>query len=72
MDLPSGVKSGLQEAAQVLLGVEGVAICELTSDDVVRHPLVQRLVNAYADRDASRLALPGKKRFDQPQSRLNR
>ena len=72
VDLPAGVMSGLQDAAQVLLGIEGVAICELTSDDVVRHPLVQRLVNAYADQDASRLAQPGKRRFDQPQSRPNR
>jgi phosphate starvation-inducible PhoH-like protein len=71
VDLPAGVMSGLQDAAQVLRGIEGVAICELTSSDVVRHPLVQRLVNAYADQDASRLAQPGKRRFDQPQSRLN-
>jgi len=72
VDLPAGVMSGLQDAAQVLQGIEGVAICELTSGDVVRHPLVQRLVNAYADQDASRLAQPGKRRFDQPESRLNR
>ena len=72
VDLPAGVMSGLQDAAQVLRGIEGVAICELTSGDVVRHPLVQRLVNAYADQDASRLAQPGKRRFDQPQSRPNR
>jgi len=72
VDLPAGVMSGLQDAAQMLRGLEGVAICELTSGDVVRHPLVQRLVNAYADRDASRLAQPGKRRLDQPQSRLNR
>jgi phosphate starvation-inducible protein PhoH len=39
---------------------------------VVRHSLVQRLVNAYADQDASRLAQQDKKRFDQSQSRLNR
>jgi phosphate starvation-inducible PhoH-like protein len=45
------VISGLQEAAEVLEGIEGVAICRLTAADVVRHPLVQRLVNAYAERD---------------------
>ena len=33
-------------------GVEGIAICRLTAADVVRHPLVQRLVQAYARRDA--------------------
>ena len=54
VDLPPGVMSGLSEAAQVLEGVEGVAICRLTAADVVRHPLVQRLVQAYAQRDENR------------------
>lgn len=54
VDLPSGVCSGLQEAAEVLEGIEGVAICRLSAADVVRHPLVQRLVNAYASRDQRR------------------
>lgn len=54
IDLPPNQLSGLIEAAQVLEGVEGVAICQLTAADVVRHPLVQRLVNAYASRDAAR------------------
>jgi phosphate starvation-inducible PhoH-like protein len=53
-DLPPGIPSGLQEAAEVLEGLEGVAICRLTAADVVRHPLVQRLVNAYAERDRRR------------------
>jgi phosphate starvation-inducible PhoH-like protein len=70
VDLPAGVMSGLREAAQVLQGVEGVAICELTAADVVRHPLVQRLVQAYASHDANRLAPAVQKRFDGPQSRL--
>ena len=51
LDLPAGALSGLIEAAQVLAGVEGVAICRFGSADVVRHPLVQRLVDAYAQRD---------------------
>lgn len=50
IDLPAGQISGLVEAAQVLEGVEGIAICTLTAADVVRHPLVQRLVEAYARR----------------------
>ncbi|MEX0589117.1 MAG: PhoH family protein, partial [Cyanobium sp.] len=54
LDLAPGVMSGLREAAQVLQGVEGVAICELTAGDVVRHPLVQRLVQAYAACDQRR------------------
>jgi phosphate starvation-inducible PhoH-like protein len=53
-DLPAGITSGLQEAAEVLEGLEGVAICRLTAADVVRHPLVQRLVTAYAERDRRR------------------
>ena len=48
---------------------EGVAICELTAADVVRHPLVQRLVTAYANRDAHRLAATGQKRFHGQQQR---
>ena len=51
VDLPPGQLSGLVEASQVLEGVEGVAVCKLTSADVVRHPLVQRVVEAYAKRD---------------------
>jgi phosphate starvation-inducible PhoH-like protein len=38
--------------------VEGVAICRLTAADVVRHPLVQRLVTAYANRDSERRRHP--------------
>ncbi len=46
-DLPSGAKSGLDVAIQVLRRVEGISFCELTSKDVVRHPLVQKIVQAY-------------------------
>ena len=54
IDLPPGQLSGLVEAAEVLQGVEGVAICRFGDADVVRHPLVQRLVQAYARRDDAR------------------
>jgi len=47
IDLPRGVKSGLLEAVDVLQNVEGIGICRLTAQDVVRHDLVQRIVNAY-------------------------
>ena len=53
VDLPPGQLSGLVEASEVLDGVEGVAVCRLTSADVVRHQLVQRVVDAYARRDKS-------------------
>lgn len=47
IDLPSGVGSGLLHAIDVLQQVEGIAICKLGSKDVVRHDLVQKIVNAY-------------------------
>lgn len=46
-DLAPGVKSGLDIALKVLKNVEGIGFCELTSKDVVRHPLVQKIVQAY-------------------------
>lgn len=46
-DLPKDKKSGMVEAVNVLRNVEGVAIVELTARDVVRHELVQRIVQAY-------------------------
>ena len=48
IDLPEGKPSGLKEAMKVLDGVEGVGICRLTQNDVVRHIMVQRLIEAYA------------------------
>ena len=47
IDLQKGKKSGLMEAVEVLRGVEGVHIVELTAKDVVRHELVQKIVRAY-------------------------
>jgi phosphate starvation-inducible PhoH-like protein len=52
IDLPFGSKSGLVEAAQLLRGIDGIAFCEFSDVDVVRHPLVQRIVVAYEKRDA--------------------
>ncbi len=46
-DLSPGAKSGLDEALHVLRNVDEIAVCHLTSNDVVRHPLVQKIVNAY-------------------------
>ena len=48
VDLPYGQISGLVEAADLLKDVEGVSVSRLTSGDVVRHPIVQRVINAYA------------------------
>ncbi len=48
-DLPLTQKSGLLVAMKILRNVEGISICELSQGDVVRHPLVQRIVAAYED-----------------------
>ncbi|MGG6297211.1 PhoH family protein [Leptolyngbya sp. AN02str] len=50
-DLPSHQESGLGIALKILQKVEGIAICQLTKADVVRHPLVQRIVAAYENHD---------------------
>ena len=51
-DLPAGTRSGLDIAARVLRGIDDIAFCTLTSKDVVRHPLVQKIVQAYDDYEA--------------------
>ncbi len=48
-DLPKDVTSGLDVAIKILNKIEGISICNLTSKDVVRHPLVQKIVKAYED-----------------------
>lgn len=48
-DLPSSATSGLDVAMKVLKKVDGISFCELTSKDVVRHPLVQKIVQAYEE-----------------------
>ena len=50
LDLPRGMKSGLADAVQTLQKVKGIAFSEFTSADVVRHPLVARIVDAYEAR----------------------
>ena len=51
IDLPSDKTSGLKDAIRVLDGVRDIAICRLTSADVVRHALVQEIINAYEKAD---------------------
>ena len=48
-DLPFESKSGLEEALKVLNKIEDIGVCHLTNKDVVRHPLVQKIVTAYDD-----------------------
>ena len=46
-DLPIGVKSGLRDATEILEGVEGIHFTRFSKDDVIRHHLVSKIVNAY-------------------------
>ena len=62
MDLAEGTVSGLEVAGRVLSGIEGISFINLTAKDVVRHPLVQRIVKAYEEYDAKRAASDEKKR----------
>ena len=48
IDLPADKVSGLKEAMKVLRDVESGAVCKLTKEDVVRHVMVQRIIEAYA------------------------
>ncbi|MEG3436022.1 PhoH family protein [Pannus brasiliensis CCIBt3594] len=50
-DLPANQESGLLAAQKILKSVEGIAFCHLSRADVVRHPLVQRIVSAYEQHD---------------------
>lgn len=53
VDLPPGQRSGLADALDILEGVEGVRVVRFTDVDVVRHPLVARIVRAYDARAAA-------------------
>jgi phosphate starvation-inducible PhoH-like protein len=55
IDLPPRAKSGLIDALQRLREIEGIASVKLTAADIVRHPLVQKIVHAYEEH-------PGKRR----------
>ena len=51
VDLPRTVQSGLLQALKILRGVKGIGIIEYGKKDIVRHPLVQRIVDAYEARE---------------------
>lgn len=52
VDLPRGVKSGLRDAEAILKGVSGVSFSYFSAKDVVRHPLVAKIIEAYDAADA--------------------
>ena len=54
-DLPTGTNSGLVDAQSVLSDVDGIAFIHFSKEDVVRHELVQQIVEAYEERDAQKL-----------------
>jgi phosphate starvation-inducible PhoH-like protein len=54
IDLPRQMKSGLRDAIEVLNDVSGISFTFFTAKDVVRHPLVQRIVRAYEEREAEK------------------
>ena len=55
MNLPRDTKSGLEEALKVLGKIDDIGFCQLSSKDVVRHPLVQKIVKAYDDYEEKKL-----------------
>ncbi|MCL1998713.1 MAG: PhoH family protein [Turicibacter sp.] len=52
IDLPAGKNSGLKDAVKILHNIDDIAISHLTAKDVVRHPLVQKIITAYEKREA--------------------
>ena len=62
IDLPRGTRSGLAHIMNVLDGVEGIGFTRFANKDVVRHPLVQRIVDAYDNYDAEQERIREKKR----------
>ena len=63
IDLPPDKVSGLKEAMRVLEGVDDIAICRLTGADVVRHELVQKIIEAYEKADKARTDKPPVKTY---------
>ncbi len=61
-DLPAGNVSGLDVAVKVVKGLEDISICTLTSKDVVRHPLVQKIVKAYEEYEKKAAGTKGRRR----------
>lgn len=62
IDLPGGAKSGLREVQSILEGVSDIHFSRLTSEDVVRHKLVGRIVDAYEKYDDGQQAANGHQR----------
>lgn len=61
IDLPDGKRSGLVEATKILSGIEDIAFCAFSHKDVVRHPLVMKIIQAYEKHD-NRMAMREKRK----------
>ena len=69
-DLPAGTGSGLNHALRVLQKIDDIGVIALTSQDIVRHPLVQKIVNAYEDYEKKAEGeKPGRSTFHGPRAR---
>lgn len=66
IDLPGDKQSGLKEAMRVLRDIEDIKICRLTGEDVVRHVLVQRIIEAYEAEDKRRVSAGPKPNAPKP------
>ncbi len=72
VDLPDGKRSGLKEAERVLKNIEGIDFCYLTEKDVVRHPLVQKIISAYAKYDEEKEKRRNERNSDRGRAGKNR
>jgi phosphate starvation-inducible PhoH-like protein len=70
-DLPSGQRSGLVEAQRLLGHIEDIAFCTFTEVDVVRHPLVQKIIRAYDDFDKEKAAAAAAAKLAQAQQKAS-
>jgi phosphate starvation-inducible PhoH-like protein len=63
IDLPDGKRSGLKEAVRILDGIEDIGVSMLTVKDIVRHPLVQKIIAAYEKQSAQEQSKAAKKAY---------
>ena len=66
IDLPRGKQSGLIEASRILKKVKGIGFCSFSDVDVVRHPLVQDIIRAYAKKEAKHGSAKSKSKKGKP------
>ena len=65
IDLPTGKNSGLIDAVKILNNIEDIGICKFSNKDVVRHPLVQKIIGAYEKLEKEKEKIKSKKAKNQ-------